>query len=427
MSAKLFKTLIFIVCFCISISLAFFFLITSSPLPQHQAISTQEVNTAQQLVATTIKNLTHRDGNITLTIDQPQLDALMSVASYALPSAEFRGVINPFGVSIHGNVLLSTAWFKRSINLSCLFTPYSSGFAIAHCQLGHLYLPNWLANKLLQQFVHFAVASPADQQLLALFAKGELTNNSLQFMANNLGPIKLKFQPRLYQPLNLLYANQAKAEDIEFYLLQLQSLQKQYPTERRLAFFSHQLLLIATERAKQTSLTTAYHDAVWALAVAFANKRFIHYANPNLTTRQIPRMPAMLLNGRRDLSLHFLYSAVLQMLGTTELSQQVGNLKEIMDAGGKGSGFSFVDLAADRAGTQFAAQLNSIDAKQLLRFSSDQFETAIMPTIVGLPEGLTEQQVQQQLGGYTGDAFKALERDIMARIQALAFYRGRSL
>jgi uncharacterized protein YfiM (DUF2279 family) len=427
MSAKFFKVLLFSVCLIFSASLAIFYLITSKQLPQPKVVSTQDVNTAQQLVSQTIKNLARTDGNIALMIDQPQLDALMSVASYALPNAEFSGVINPFGVSLHVNAQLAIPWPKRSINLSCLFTPFSSGFAIDHCQLGKLYLPNWLANKLFAQLVHFAFAAPADQQLLTLFAQGELTNNRLRFIADNLGPIKLKFQPRLYQPLNLLNANQAKAEDIEFYLLQLQRLQQQYPTERRLAFFSHQLLLIATERASQTSLDSAYHDALWALAVAFANKRFIHYANPNLTTRQIPRMPAMLLNGRRDLSLHFLYSAVLQILGTTELSHQVGNLKEIMDAGGRGSGFSFVDLAADRAGTQFAAQLNTMNDKQLNRFTSDQFEMAIMPSIAGLPEGLTEQQILQQFGGYTGDDFKKLEQDIMARIQALPLYRGENL
>ncbi|OEY69988.1 hypothetical protein [Rheinheimera salexigens] len=427
MSAKLFKVLIVIVCLLISNCLAVFFLITSSQQQQQQQqqqhVSTQDVNTAQQLVSRTIKNLARRDGNIALTINQQQLDAFMSVASYAIPSAEFSGAINPFGVSLHGNILLPIAWFKRSIKLSCLFTPYSSGFAINHCQLGKLYLPSWLANKLFYQLVRFAVTSPADQQLLDLFAKGELKNNSLSFFAKNLGPISLKLQPKLYQPLNLLNTNQAKAADIEFYLLQLQALHKRFPAERRLAFFSHQLLLIATERAEHTSLDSAYHDALWALAVAFANKRFIHYANPNLTTRQIPRMPAMLIHGRRDLSLHFLYSAVLQMLGTTELSQQVGNLKEIMDAGGNGSGFSFADLAADRAGTQFAARINTISPVQLNHFSSEQFETVIMPSIKGLPEGLTEQQVQQQLGGYNGDKFKQLEQEIMSRIDGLSLYR----
>lgn len=423
MLVKVLKTLFIIVFILLLSSLTLFFLVTSKQLEQHKQIYAEDVNTAQQLVSQSIRSLARTDGDIDVTIDQQQLNAIMSVASYALPSADFKGVITPFGVLLQGNANLQLSWPKRSVDLACLLTPSHSGFAIEHCQLGKIRLPHWLANQLFKHFVHFAVAAPASQQLLELFATGQLKNSQLIFSAQNLGPIKLKLQPQLYQPLNLINVNQVKAPDIKYYLLQLQALQQQYPKERRLAFYMHKLLIAATEQADKSSLDSAYHDAIWALAVTFANKRFIHYANPNLTTRQIPRMPAMLINGRRDLSLHFLYSAVLQLLGTTELSQQVGNLKEIMDAGDKGSGFSFIDLAADRAGTQFAAQLSSLTAEQLNRFNSDNFEAAIMPNTQDLPEGLTELQVQQQFDGYQGDKFKQLTQEIEQRVAQLALYQ----
>lgn len=423
MLAKLIKTLFIIAFILLLSSLTLFFFVTSPQLVQHKQISAEDVNTAQQLVSQSIRSLARTNGDIDVTIDQQQLNAIMSVASYALPSADFKGVITPFGVLLQGNANLPLSWPKRSVDLACLLTPSHSGFAIEHCQLGKIRLPHWLANQLFKYFVHFAVAAPASQQLLELFATGQLKKSQLIFSAQNLGPIKLKLQPQLYQPLNLINANQVKAPDIEYYLLQLQALQQQYPKERRLAFYMHKLLIAATEQAHKSSLDSAYHDAIWALAVTFANKRFIHYANPNLTTRQIPRIPAKLIYGRHDLTLHFLYSSVLQILGTTELSQQVGNLKEIMDAGGNGSGFSFVDLAADRAGTHFAEKLNSISKEHLTSYSSEQFEQAIMPSIQGLPEGLSEQQVQQQFGGYNGEKFKQLSQEIELRVSQLSLYQ----
>ncbi|MGI5310474.1 hypothetical protein [Rheinheimera sp. WS51] len=423
MLVKLLKTLFILVFIFLLSSLTLFFLVTTKQLEQHKQISAEDVNTAQQLASQSIRSLARADGDINVTIDQQQLNAIMSVASYALPDADFNGVITPLGVLLQGKANFQLSWSKRSVNLTCLLTPFKSDFAIGHCQLGKIRLPHWLANPLFKRFVHFAVAAPASQQLLDLFATGRLQNNQLVFSAKNLGPIKLKVQPQLYQPLNLINANQVKAPDIEYYLLQLQALQQQYPKERRLAFYIHKLLVIATERAHENSLDSAYHDAIWALAVTFANKRFIHYDNPNLTTRQIPRIPVKLIYGRHDLTLHFLYSSVLQILGTSELSQQVGNLKEIMDAGGKGSGFSFVDLAADRAGTHFAEKLNSINKAHLTSYSSEQFEQAIMPSIQGLPEGLTEQQVQQQFGGYNGEKFKQLSQEIELRVSQLSLYK----
>ncbi|SEH72112.1 hypothetical protein SAMN05660691_01009 [Rheinheimera pacifica] len=407
------------------LAVTLFFLITSKPVLSQRTIEASDVTTAQRVLSDTVQHLAQPNGNIKLIFDQQQLDALMNVASYALPQVEFSGVLNPFGVALHGQANLPLSWPRRGVQTSCLFMPSDRGFAIEHCKLGAIKLPGWIANPLLRLMVRTVIATPADQQLLALFARGELINSRLHFEAANASPIKLSLHPQIHRPFSFGSA-QSAAADVEFYLQQLKQLQRQHKRERRLAFFAHKLLLVAINRADNSDLETEYTNALWALAVAFANKRFIYYANPDVKLHQVPNMPPMLLNGRRDLTLHFLYSAVLQMLGNTQLSQQIGNLKEIMDAdrASGGSGFSFVDLAADRAGTHFAEHLASVTPQQLSQFNSLTFEQAIMPPTQDLPEGLTEQQLQQKLGGYNGAGFKQLEQEITRRINALKLYNS---
>lgn len=66
------------------------------------------------------------------------------------------------------------------------------------------------------------------------------------------------------------------------------------------------------------------------------------------------RRHVVTLAGRSDLPQHFTISAVLAATAGSPLSDVVGLYKELDDAR-HGSGFSFNDLAADRAGTRLGA------------------------------------------------------------------------
>ena len=59
------------------------------------------------------------------------------------------------------------------------------------------------------------------------------------------------------------------------------------------------------------------------------------------------------LLGRRDLAQHFFVSGYLTATMGAEAANAAGVAKELVDANTT-SGFSFADLAADRAGVRFA-------------------------------------------------------------------------
>ena len=61
-----------------------------------------------------------------------------------------------------------------------------------------------------------------------------------------------------------------------------------------------------------------------------------------------------MLAGRRDLLQQFIVSAGLRVLAENGVPMAIGEFKELLDSRSGGSGFSFVDLAADRAGLRFA-------------------------------------------------------------------------
>jgi len=127
------------------------------------------------------------------------------------------------------------------------------------------------------------------------------------------------------------------------------------------------------------------------------------------------------LRGRRDWTQHFFVSAALAAHSSPWISDTAGILKEQLDAGRGGSGFSFADLAADRAGVRFAATATA-DEQSALRVQRSICENFgiddLMPEAADLPEGLSDEQLQQQYGGVGGKRYRALVDEIEARLDA---------
>jgi hypothetical protein len=101
-----------------------------------------------------------------------------------------------------------------------------------------------------------------------------------------------------------------------------------------------------------------------------------------------------LLNGRADLPKHWALSAALAVSLGDDVGTAMGEWKELSDSRPGGSGFSFVDLAADRAGLAVgrrAADPAFADntALQLRRATS---ETLLPIRALALSEGLNEHQ-----------------------------------
>ena len=125
------------------------------------------------------------------------------------------------------------------------------------------------------------------------------------------------------------------------------------------------------------------------------------------------------LLGRQDTPLHFLISAALSAEGGAALADAVGLYKELSDSKG-GSGFSFNDLAADRAGTRLGRLAVRDPLAFQARLAAGVQEDDLMPMVADLPESLTQHEFLRRYGGVGGPAYQQMLQDIEARLDRLA-------
>lgn len=146
----------------------------------------------------------------------------------------------------------------------------------------------------------------------------------------------------------------------------------------------------------------------------------------------IPRFPrkyesGATLRGRNDLCRHFVVSAAITALAGPWLGSVAGLAKEQQDADG-GSGFSFADLAADRAGVRFArsATRSAADATAFQALVGAGCEIGdVMPEIDGLPEGLSTAELKSTYGAPGSPEYRAFVGQIDERLEGCRLLRER--
>lgn len=137
------------------------------------------------------------------------------------------------------------------------------------------------------------------------------------------------------------------------------------------------------------------------------------------------RQHAVMLDRRADLAKHFLVSAAIAAHADTRIADVVGLYKEVDDSR-HGSGFSFDDLAADRAGTRFGeeAVADGASAHRIQqRAQASSRDTDWMPAWSDLPVSMSEAEFKRRTGGIDAPAYREIMREIERRVDALPIMR----
>jgi len=182
------------------------------------------------------------------------------------------------------------------------------------------------------------------------------------------------------------------------------------------------LFAIAVERSREHD-PVAENVALITVLGTWASRQDITTLLPESTRR--PQAFRLKLDGRRDFAQHFLTSAALAARGDSSLSNAVGLFKEISDTD-RGSGFSFADIAADRAGTRFGALAarSAADARRVQqRLAAGIGDSDIMPLAKDLPEQMHADEFKQRFSHVGSPAYQQLMAEIEQRIDACALYR----
>jgi hypothetical protein len=185
------------------------------------------------------------------------------------------------------------------------------------------------------------------------------------------------------------------------------------------------LFILAYQRSTQDNAIEENRAAIFVVN-SYINEKNIQQFLPKKTQLVPPQYLEVYVYKRADLSKHFIGSAALTASGSSYLADQSGIKKELMDAK-KGSGFSFIDLAADRAGTHFGNMATSSPEKArgiqraMIKISD---YTAFMPNVLDLPENLSNQAFSEKYGSIDSPAYQNMLKLIDQRISALPLYSG---
>lgn len=182
------------------------------------------------------------------------------------------------------------------------------------------------------------------------------------------------------------------------------------------------LMQMAAEHSEKNRASVENRAAILAATFHILRLPLKHFI-PEAVDWPRAKHQVITLDGRQDFAQHFILSAAITAYSDTFLSDAIGLYKEIEDAR-SGSGFSFNDIAADRAGTQFGerATASRVEALQIQQWASRGItDKDLMPAWEDLPEHLPKPVFRQHYGNLDTPAYHQMMKTIEQRVAALPF------
>jgi hypothetical protein len=310
--------------------------------------------------------------------------------------------------------------FGRWLNIELQLQETGGLPAIASARLGGLPLPAWLLDRLAQQAL-------ARSGFTAEWQLAQDVVRRIRFESGH-ALVVYAWQPDSVQRVMASLLTPAELERLKPYQDRLVDITTgvqgwQLPLVQAMA----PLFELAARRTAAGHDGVAENRAALVVLTLFANGRHVGSVAPAARGWARPRPLRLMLGGRMDFPQHFLVSAALVTEGTSPLSRAIGLYKEVADSRG-GSGFSFNDVAANRAGTRFG-ELALEQAQELQRRVAGGAngralrDEDLIPAVADLPEFMPEAEFRKRFGGIGAPAYEAMLSDIDRRIAGLPLLR----
>lgn len=315
---------------------------------------------------------------------------------------------------IPGNVL------RGYLNFETTFTDANHFPLPQSIRIGSLRLPEYITNRFTQQFLHWLENNHPE------FRAGLDTLQQIRISQESLS-IVYRWKEGLFDKASKIaigmpvISKQEQARVLRYHHMLINN----YHFKSRAAIPLSELLTHAMRLASKHSingnnpiaenraaiLATAFHVLGLPLKLLF----------PEVNNLPKPANLKVTLDGRDDFAKHFMVSAAITAYADTMLSDAIGLYKEIEDSR-SGSGFSFNDMAANRAGVRFAEQAiaSQVSALRIQKVMATKLkDTDLMPTWSDLPEFMSESEFAARFGGIDTPKYQQLMKKIEQRIAAL--------
>lgn len=363
----------------------------------------------------------------TLAVTEGELNRLAQIGSHTFKWLNTDLGIDGSAINARVSVQLPANPFGEYLNLVAQVPQSGEGIAIDRISMGPLsYSGAWL----LPLAAQLADALLRDRQA-NLLLEGV---NSIQIEGDtaflNVSPPS-DVKANLKQAVRTLQAYRFPAGEekrvTHYYDLLAREGEMGSGRSQSLSKYLSPLMGEAAKRSAGGSAMAENRAAIWALNIYFSNGGFEALIGKLVSSqRELVRSPPdITLAGRGDLVAHFLTSAAIALASQQGISIAVGEFKELLDSGNGGSGFSFADLAADRAGIQFVslATASEAQARQLQeQLLINAGEASFFPDISGLAEGLSDNQFRQQYGDVESQRYRQQVELIDQRIARALIY-----
>jgi hypothetical protein len=357
-----------------------------------------------------------------LAVSERDLDLLLNHAAHRWLGARVGVNLEPNAavVNISGQLPKAAAWpFDVWLNVEALWRQTAGLPALASLRVGSLPVAPWLAEPLLRRVaLHFV--SPADLSLVddvvqrVTFGHDQLTvvyawqaDTSARLLAA-LTPADEQQRLRAYSDRLVAVTTASAASAASQGSVSLPQL-------------IGPLFELARQRSLHGDAALENRAAMLTLAM-FATGQNLGLMVPAARQWPQPKRLNVTLQGRDDFPQHFMVSALLALESTGPLANAIGLYKEVADSRG-GSGFSFNDIAANRAGARFGELALRDPTRLQALLAGGVEEGSLMPDVTGLPEFLTQAEFNRQFGGVGAPGYNLMMADVERRVQALAFYR----
>lgn len=410
---------------------AWFLFVQSSPIVKTQG--SQQVEHADQVLSLFQDlrfSLRYRYQAKTLTVSHKQAESLVGFVQRALPSIKAEFDFDDTKAVARFSYQLPNWLFGQYINLTATILP-GEGLNLETVRVGSLTFPG-----------HWALG-------LTEYAANIYTNSEIASVAiSQIETIKMdsrNIQIALF-PMDS-FLNEAKKVEtggdkkeaasrnirIAHYIRLLDGMYIPPATGKQaspsLSHYIYGLMEEAKMRstAQGASATQENEAAILALAAFAGHRQFANFVGDFSfsfdTIPQVDQRPSLF--NREDLSLHFIFSAAIKLLSEQGISIAVGEFKELMDRRRGGSGYSFVDLAADMAGAHFAAMAMDPNYAQRLQavLANVADESLFFPNVEGLEEGMNKTQFQRKYGEVDSPKYLDVVADIENRLAGLPISR----
>jgi len=410
--------------FLIFVALGFLFFMSIENRPSVERLTTvapEHIERARYLFD---QHRQHRPGNVpaTISILPEDIDIAANYLTKLFTNGKARIKLSHQRAEIHASLPLPVQSIKGYINFQATLTETTTLPQLQSIRIGRLAIPDAISQFLITRLIQELKQHPH-------YDNGINVIQNVHFSAESL-KIAYYLPDRLNESKNYYLPVLSKFEQDKIYRYHLFLVQnshqafseKSVQTSQTLAQILQPLMQIAANYSGKNQAPIENRAAILA-ATFHILKLPLEYLIPEAIDWPRAKQQVITLDGRQDFAQHFIVSAAITAYADTFLSDAIGLYKEIEDAR-SGSGFSFNDIAADRAGTLFGehATADHATALKLQQWVSRGItDKDLMPTWTDLPEHLPKSIFRQQFGNMDTPAYEQMMKKIEQRVTELPF------